>query len=96
MQTTTVSKLKMSISACLRQVKAGEELLITEHGRPVARLLPVTRIASLPEHLAEMEKKGLLKRAGKSLPKDFWDLPRPADPNAALRTAVSKEREEGW
>ena len=58
--------------------------------------LPVTRIASLPEHLAEMEKKGLLKRAGKSLPKDFWDLPRPADPDAALRTAVSKEREEGW
>ena len=96
MQTTTVSKLKMSISACLRQVKAGEELLITEHGRPVARLLPVADIASLPEHLAEMEKKGLLKRPGKSLPKDFWDLPRPTDPSAALRSAVSKERSEGW
>ena len=86
----------MSISACLRQVKAGEELLITEHGRPVARLLPVADIASLPEHLAEMEKKGLLKRPGKPLPKDFWDLPRPADPSAALRSAVSKERAEGW
>ena len=96
MQTTTVSKLKMSMSACLRQVKSGEELLITEHGRPVARLLPVTGIASLPEHLAEMEKNGLLKRAGKSLPEDFWDLPRPADPMAALRSTVSKEREEGW
>lgn len=96
MQTTTVSKLKMSISACLRQVKAGEELLITEHGRPVARILPVTSIASFPEHLAEMEKSGLLKRAGKSLPEDFWDLPRIADPNAALRSAVLNEREEGW
>lgn len=96
MQTTTVSKLKMSISACLRQVKAGEELLITEHGRPVARLLPVGDIASLPEHLAEMEKKGLLKRAGKALPDDFWNLPRPADPDAALRVALSQEREEGW
>ncbi|MDE0154646.1 MAG: type II toxin-antitoxin system prevent-host-death family antitoxin [Gammaproteobacteria bacterium] len=96
MQTTTVSKLKMSISACLRQVKAGEELLITEHGRPVARLLPVADIASLPEHLAEMEKKGLLKRPGKPLPKDFWDLPRPVDPEAALRSTVSKERDEGW
>ena len=96
MQTTTVSKLKMSISACLRQVKAGEELLITEHGRPVARLLPVTGIASLPEHLAEMEKNGLLRRSGRPLPDDFWDLPRPADPKAALRSAASKEREEGW
>ena len=96
MQTTTVSQLKMSISAYLRQVKAGEELLITEHGRPVARLLPVADIASLPEHLAEMEKKGLLKRAEKSLPEDFWSLPRPADPNAAVRSAVTQEREEGW
>lgn len=95
MQTTTVSRLKMSISACLRQVKAGEELLITEHGRPVARLLPVADMASLPEHLAEMEKKGLLKRAGKSLPEDFWSLPRPADPKATVRRAVSTERDEG-
>lgn len=95
MQTTTVSQLKTSISAYLRQVKAGEELLITEHGRPVARLLPVADIASLPEHLAEMERKGLLKRAKKSLPENFWDLLRQADPKAAMRSAVSREREEG-
>ena len=96
MQAATVSQLKMSVSACLRQVKAGEELLITEHGRPVARLVPVTDLASLPEHLEEMEKKGLLKRAVKPLPKDFWDLPRPADPGAAMRSAVLRVREEGW
>ena len=30
MQTTTVSQLKMSLSAYLRQVKAGEEVVITE------------------------------------------------------------------
>ena len=34
MQTATVSRLKMSLSAYLRQVKAGEEVVITEHGRP--------------------------------------------------------------
>ena len=62
MPTTTVAELKRSISACLRQVKAGEELLITEHGRPVARLLPVKDLASLPESLLDMEKRGLLKR----------------------------------
>ena len=39
MKTTTVSQLKMSLSAYLRQVKTGEEVLITEHGRPIARLL---------------------------------------------------------
>ena len=65
MPTTTVAELKRSISACLRQVKAGEELLITEHGRPVARLLPVKDLASLPDSLLDMEKRGLLKRPEK-------------------------------
>ena len=95
MHSTTVSKLKMSISAYIRQVKTGEELLITEHGRPVARLVPVTEHVSLPGHIKEMEKNGLLKRAEKSLPADFWNLPRPVDAKAEVRSAVMLEREEG-
>jgi len=96
MTIATVSELKRSISACLRQVKAGEELLITEHGRPVARLLPVKNLASLPESLLDMEKRGLLKRPEKTLSADFWSLPRPADPKATVRSAVLQERREGW
>ena len=37
MRTATVSKLKASLSEYLRQVKAGEEVLVTERGRPIAR-----------------------------------------------------------
>ncbi len=95
MKTTTVSQLKMSLSAYLRQVKTGEEVLITEHGRPIARLLPIANPMSLSEHLQDMEKKGLLKRGDQPLPADFWDLPRPADPRGAVRSAVLREREEG-
>ena len=96
MQTTTVSQLKMSLSAYLRQVKAGEEVVITEHGRPIARLLPLASPASLLEHVRDLETKGLLKRGEKSLPVDFWDLPRPSDPQGAVRSAVAREREESW
>ncbi len=95
MKTTTVSQLKMSLSAILRQVKTSEEVLITEHGRPIARLLPITNTVSLSEHLQEMEKRGLLKRGEKPLPADFWDLPRPADPRGTVRSAVLREREQG-
>ena len=95
MRTTTVSQLKMSLSACLRQVKDGEELIITERGRPIARLLPLNS-APLPEHLRDLEEKGFLKRGEKPLPADFWDLPRPADPQAAVRSALLREREESW
>lgn len=96
MEIATVTGLKMSLSAYLRQVKAGEEVLITEHGRPIARLLPITGPPSLAEHLNDMEKKGLIRRGQASLPADFWDLPRPVDARAAVRSAISSEREEGW
>ena len=95
MRTTTVSQLKMSLSAYLRQVKAGEEVVVTEHGRPIARLLPLTAPAAIPEHLRELEAQGLVKRGTKPLPANFWDLPRPADPSGSIRAALIREREEG-
>ena len=94
-KTATISQLKMSLSSYLRQVKTGEEVLITEHGRPIARLLPIRNDVSMSEHLQEMERKGLLKRGEQSLPADFWNLPRPADPQGAVRSTVLDEREEG-
>ena len=95
MKATTVSQLKTALSAYLRQVKTGEEILITEHGRPIARLLPIGNPVTLSAHLQDMEQKGLLKRGEKTLPADFWNLPRPADPQGAVRSAVLREREEG-
>ncbi len=36
-----VRDLKNGLSAHLDRVKAGEEIVVTEHGRPIARLSPV-------------------------------------------------------
>ena len=52
--------------------------------------------APIPERLRDMEQKGLLRRGKQALPADFWDLPRPADPQAAVRLTVLREREAGW
>ena len=96
MRTTAVSQLKVSLSACLRQVQAGEELIITKGGRPIARLLPLSRSAPLPEHLRVLGKKGLSQRGEKPLPFDFWVLATSRRPPAAVRSTVLREREEGW
>jgi prevent-host-death family protein len=96
MKTATVSKLKASLSEYLRQVKAGEEVLVTERGRPIAKLTPALSTDALPDHLAALEKQGLIKRGSGRLPKDFWDLPRPKDPKGLVVKAVLREREEGW
>ena len=39
--TTSVVQLKSRLSEYLRRVKAGGELVITERGVPVARLMPL-------------------------------------------------------
>ena len=96
MKTTTVSKLKASLSEYLRSVKAGEEVLVTERGRPIAKLIPSASSKSLPNHLVEMEKQGLVKLGSGKLPKGFWNLPRPKDPKGLVVKAVIREREEGW
>lgn len=93
MKTASVSKLKASLSEYLRQVKGGEEVLVTERGRPVAKLTPTDSSEALPEHLRELEKQGLIKRGARKLPKGFWDLPRPKDPKGLVLKAVLRERE---
>ncbi|MCZ6623603.1 MAG: type II toxin-antitoxin system prevent-host-death family antitoxin [Deltaproteobacteria bacterium] len=96
MKTVTVSKLKASLSEYLRQVKAGEEVLVTKRGRPIAKLAPAVSSHTLPEHLVEMEKQGLIKLGAEKLPKGFWEMPRPKDPKGLVVKAVLREREEGW
>jgi prevent-host-death family protein len=40
MKTASVSELKTKLSAYLLGVKNGEEVLVTERGIPIARLIP--------------------------------------------------------
>ena len=54
MRTAGVREARQNLSALLDEVKKGREIVITEHGRPVARLVPVGRQAEkrLPDFRA--------------------------------------------
>ncbi len=96
MKTATVLKFKASLSEYLRSVKAGEEVMITERGRPIAKLTPTKSPDVLADRLVDMEKHGLIKLGTGKLPKGFWNLPRPKDPKGLVAKAVLQEREQGW
>ena len=95
MKTAAVSQLKASLSGYLLTVKAGEEVIVTDRGRPIAKLVPIEPSYALPEHLKELEKKGLMAVGTGKLPKDFWDLPRPKDSKGQALKALLEERREG-
>src|SRR5215470_8981945 len=95
MTTASVSKLKASLSEYLRRVKGGEEVLVSERGRPIARLVPVTGRDALPDHLAELARQGLARIGSRRLSRAFWELPRPRDPNGSVLKALLEERDTG-
>jgi len=53
-----VRELRQNLSVYLRRVKAGEQLEVTERGRPVARLEPI----GADEPLARLERQGRIAR----------------------------------
>jgi prevent-host-death family protein len=95
MKTAPVSELKARLSEYLNQVKAGMEVLITDRGKPVARLVPISRSKNLKESLVSMEKQGLIKLGSGKLSKDFWRMDRPDDPQGLVLKALLEERETG-
>jgi prevent-host-death family protein len=95
MKTAPVSELKARLSEYLNQVKAGMEVLITDRGKPVARLVPISRSKDLKESLVHMEKQGLIRLGSGKLPKDFWRMDRPDDPRSLVLKALLEEREAG-
>jgi prevent-host-death family protein len=94
MTTATVSKLKASLSEYLRRVKAGEEVLVSERGRPIAKLVPVTGREALPDHVAELARQGLARIGSRRLSRAFWAMPRPKDPKGRVREALLQERDQ--
>jgi prevent-host-death family protein len=95
MKTAAVSELKAKLSEFLGQVKAGNEVLITDRGRPVARLVPISAATTVKEALSTLEKQGLIKIGSGKLPKNFWTMPRAEDRQGLVLKALLEEREEG-
>ena len=92
MLVTTIATLKASLSELLAGVKAGEEVVVTDRGRPVARIVPYE---SGGAELAELVRAGQVRRPFGSLSARFWEQPGPADADGRLLGALLEERESG-
>lgn len=60
-----VRELKSRLSQYLRQVKGGRAIVVTEHGQPIGRIVPVGQ--PLEDRLDAMIQAGLIHWSGKRL-----------------------------
>lgn len=96
MKSAAVSKLKATLSEYLARVKAGEEVIVTERGKPIAKIVPISQdMSGLPPHLLDLARAGLVRLGSGRLPEGFWKMPRPKDPSGAGLKALLEERTEG-
>ena len=95
MKSAAISELKARLSDYLNQVKSGTEVLVTDRGKPVARIIPVSGKKRPRSSLDKMEKQGLVKLGSGKLPRDFWAMVRPKDPQGLVLRALLEERETG-
>ncbi len=98
MKTATITQAKNQLSALIDQVRHGETVIITDRGRPVARL--VSALTGAPDdvegRLARLERRGGLRRATTPPPRMLIRkrLPKTGKP-AGVVDALLEERRQG-
>jgi antitoxin (DNA-binding transcriptional repressor) of toxin-antitoxin stability system len=94
MQTVNVTELQTNLIAWLERVKAGEEVLVSDLHRPIARLLPVEISDEVEAEELEMAAAGLVRLPTEELPESFWKMEAPVAPMEDIVAAVRAERDE--
>jgi prevent-host-death family protein len=98
MKKATITETKNSLSALIDRVRHGETIVITDRGRPVARLVSaLTGAAEDPEgRLARLERRGGLRLASAAPPRAriMKKLTKVRKPSGVL-DALLDERREG-
>jgi prevent-host-death family protein len=92
----SVAELKARLSEFLSAVKRGEDVIITDRGKPVARLTPLEQGTSQEARIAEMLRAGVMSPPRKKLPRAFLERELPSATDGSVAEAIRKERDEGW
>jgi prevent-host-death family protein len=91
-RTTTVVDLKARLSEHLRLVKSGNELVITDRGVPVARLVPLDDGERRSTRRLRLIRAGLLKPGRGKLPAMLKKPP--TGPPSGVLDALLEERSD--
>lgn len=90
-----ITELKARLSEFLDAVKGGGEVVITERGNPIARIVPLTGSDLQDPRLLELARSGAVRIGTMTIPDAFWSTEVPADPAGDSLSYLLQERTEG-
>lgn len=88
-----IREAKANLSKLLRMVEKGKEVVLTDRGRPVGKLVPIGKgELSLADRIKEMETAGILEPATARSPRR---LPPPIPVEEGMARRLLEEDREG-
>lgn len=90
--TANVAQLKARLSEYLRQVRGGTELVVTERGIPIARLVPLEDGERRQTRRDRLVRAGVLRPGRGQLRKGLQRPPQGAATGAGVLKALLEER----
>jgi prevent-host-death family protein len=96
MKTAGVADLKARLASYLKLVKSGSEILVTDRGVPIAKLVPIDAARKRATRRQRLAAAGLLTLGKGPLPRAILKPPA-GDPGIGqgVLAALLAEREEG-
>jgi antitoxin (DNA-binding transcriptional repressor) of toxin-antitoxin stability system len=94
MQTVNVIELQTNLIAWLERVRAGEEVLVSDLHRPIAKLVPVKIGDEIEAEELEMAAAGLARLPTEELTESFLEMEAPVVALEDIVAAVRAERDE--
>ena len=88
-----IREAKAHLSQLLKMVQKGSEILLTERGRPVGKIVPLSREAlTLAARVKELEEAGVVESASA---RSYRDLPPVIPVGEELAQRLLREDREG-
>ena len=97
MKRASITEAKTGLSALIERVRAGESVLITDRGTPVARLEPIADYPDPDGRIARLVRAGIIRRGRGPVSLDQLQSPPPKLPEGVSAVeALLEERRSGW
>ena len=95
MKTTGIAELKANLSRYVDRVKGGQEIVITERGRPVAKLVPLRLTERGESRRQRLARAGLVQLGSGRIRPSLLRVPRGSMLGRGVLRALLAERAAG-
>lgn len=91
MRTTNIADLRNHLTRYLKEVRAGEEIVVRDRQLPFAKIVPLAH--DNEAETSTLVASGLMRSAERRLPASFWRVRRPSIDRDVAANALSRDRD---